>query len=219
MQTEGDGNCLPRAVLGACEYEDYLEGRKYGHHQLRLQLVNHLVQYREELFDEVVDDIKMCYGGFEDEETYTYKTYLQYMMKNRTWCDIISLKAIASMWAAKITVINADTLYQTKIRHDGLPQEADICVLFNANYVTGHYISCLKTSGENFIIGIPKEGPGYKRGVDRVERSRRRDYDWKGDEEDELIAIPLNLYKELVHKAEQFDKMKASAEGEDVIEG
>ena len=156
LQTEGDGNCCLRAVLGACEHEDFFQGMKYGFHQLRLQFVLHLVEQRELLFDEIEDDIKMSYGGFEDAETYTYKSYLLEMMKNQVWCDMVCLKAIASMWGAKITVISADTLYRTNIRHKGLPQDADIVVMFNGNYVTGHYVSCLKTNGENFIIGIPK---------------------------------------------------------------
>ena len=75
LQTEGDGNCLLRAVLGACKYEDYFEGLKFGYHQLRLMMVLHLVEEREILFEEIKEDIKMCYGGIEDTETYTYKSY------------------------------------------------------------------------------------------------------------------------------------------------
>ena len=201
-------------MLGACEFEDFFEGMKYGFHQLRLQFVLHLVEQRELLFDEIQDDIKMSYGGFEDAETYSYKTYLLEMMKNQVWCDMVCLKAIASMWGAKITVINADTLYRTNIRHKGLPQDADICVMFNGNYITGHYVSCLKTNGQNFIIGIPKEGPGYRRETDRIERKMRGDYDRKKDGEEDLMVIPISVYKTLVHKAEQYDKMKKIADEE-----
>ena len=221
LQTEGDANCCLRAVLGACEYEDFFQGMKYGFHQLRLQFVLHLVEQRKLLFDEIEDDIKMSYGGFEDAETYSYKSYLLEMMKNQVWCDMICLKAIASMWGAKITVISADTLYRTNIRHKGLPQDADIVVMFNGNYITGHYVSRLKTNGQNFIIGIPKEGPGYRRETDRIERKMRGDYDRKKDDEEELMVIPISVYKTLVHKAEQYDKMKKIAEEEagDVGEG
>ena len=65
MQTEGDGNCLLRAVLGCCEFEDLQEGLRYGYHQLRLQFVYHLVTHREELFDVIADDIKMSYGDMK----------------------------------------------------------------------------------------------------------------------------------------------------------
>ena len=208
LQTEGDGNCLLQAVLGSCEMEDYFEGLKYGYHQLRLQFVNHMVQERDILYDELVKDIKMCYGGFEDCETFTYKTYCQKMMQNKVWCDIVALKVIASMWAAKITVINADNLYRTDIRHEGLPQDADIVLLFNANYINGHYVSCLKTDGTNFMIGIPEVGEGYRRNTDRIERKLRGDHDWIEDGEEELICIPMSIYRKLIYKSEQYDKMK-----------
>ena len=175
-------------------------------------MVLHLVEQREILFEEIKEDIKMCYGGTEDTETYTYKSYCKKMMKNKVWCDIVALKAIASMWAAKITVINADTLYRTNIRHDGLPQEADFVLLFNGNYVNGHYVSCLRTDGKNFIIGVPEEGPGYDRGGDRIERKMREDYDWQEDGEEEMVCIQMSLYKTLLHKAEQCDKMKKIAD-------
>ena len=174
--------------------------------------MNHLVQYREVMFDEVKDDIKMQFGGFEDTETYIYKTYLQHMMKDRTWCDLVALKAIASMWAAKLTVIAADTFYQTRVRHDGPCQGADICVLFNGNYVLGHYISCLKVDGSHFIIGIPEEEPGYNRWTDRVERKGRADYDWRDKDEEELAYLTLSQFMELRVKADKYDKMKSIAE-------
>ena len=192
--------------------EDYFEGLKYGYHQLRLQFVNHMVQERDILYDELVKDIKMCYGGFEDCETFTYKTYCQKMMQNKVWCDIVALKVIASMWAAKITVINADNLYRTDIRHEGLPQDADIVLLFNANYINGHYVSCLKTDGTNFMIGIPEVGEGYRRNTDRIERKLRGDHDWMEDGEEELICIPMSIYRKLIYKSEQYDKMKEIAD-------
>ena len=118
------------------------------------------------------------------------------------------------MWAAKITVISADSLFRTHIRHNGLPQDADIVVLFNGHYYMGHYVSCLKTNGENFMIGIPKEGPGYKREQDRIERKLRGDYDVKKPGEDDLMVIPVSVYAQLVHKAGEYDKMKKIADEE-----
>ena len=203
-----------RAVIGSCEFEDEKAGKKFGCHQLRLMFVNHLVQYRDTLFDEVKDDIKMQFGGFEDAETYSYKTYLLHMMKDGTWCDLVALKAIASMWAAKINVISANTFYQTKIRYDGPAQGADIAILFNGNYILGHYVSCLKTNGSHFIIGIPEEGPGYIRMTDRVERKKRGDYDWFDEGDEEMVYIPLNMYMELKKKADKYDQIKDIASQE-----
>ena len=85
----------------------------------------------------------------------------------------------------------------------------------------------MKTDGKNFIIGVPEIGEGYRRNTDRIERKLRGDYDWrqKGEErklrgdydwrqkgEEEMVCIPLTLYKKLVYKSEQYDKMKEIAE-------
>ena len=212
FQTEGDGNCLLRAVLGACNMEDQMEGKKYGFHQLRLQAVEHMVTHRELLFDKLKQDIRMTYGALEDVEEneeggYSYKSYCHYMRKNGTWCDLIVLKVIASMWSCRITVIHADNFYQTRIRHDGHPNEADIVIVFNASYHHGHYITTVRTNGENFILGIPEKHECYDRSSDRVERAKRKEFDWCEEGEQELVMVPMEVYKMLIYKSEQYDKM------------
>ena len=191
--------------------EDQEESKKFGYHQLRLMAVEHLVMYRELLFDEISEDIRMTYGALEDVEeegsSYSYKSYCEYMMKNGTWCEPVMLKAIASMWSAKITVIHADNFFHTTIRHKGDPFNADIVIVFNASYFHGHYISCLRTNGENFIIGSPERDAEYDRGLDRVERVRRQDFDWMEEGEGEMMVVPMEVYKMLIYKAEQYDKV------------
>ena len=199
-------------MLASCDFEDMREGKKYSHHQLRLQAVNHMVLHRDVLFDELSEDIRMTYGALEDVEEneaggYSYKTYLEYIMKDGVWCEPIILKAIASMWAARITIIHADTFYQTKIRHQGTPYNADIVLVFNGSYHHAHYIATVRTNGENFILGIPEKCEGYERNKDRVERAKRKEFDWKEEGEDELVVIPMEIYKMLVYKSEQYDKM------------
>ena len=68
------------------------------------------------------------------------------------------------------------------------------------------------------LLEFPKEDPGYRRETDRIERKMRGDYDRKKDDEEELMVIPISVYKTLVHKAEQYNKMKkiAEEEGDDV---
>ena len=215
FQTEGDGNCLFRAILNSCDFVDPSEGKKYGYHQLRLQAVNHMVMQRDLLFDEVKEDIRMTYGALEDVEGelraggggLSYKSYCQYMMGNGVWGDIIILKVIASMWACKLCVIHADTFNRTNFRFEGALTGADITLVFNCNYLRGHYIGCVRTDGTNFVIATPQKDADYVRVIDRVERCKRSDYNWEEGEEDRLISIPENLYKMLCYKAEQFDKM------------
>ena len=147
----------------------------------------------------------MTYGALEDVEEneeggYSYKSYMKY--KNLVWCEPIMLKAITSMWVCRITVIHADNFYQTKIRHKGDPYNADIVLVFNASYHHAHYLATVKTNGENFILGIPENADGYERSTDRVERAQRKEFDWKEEGEQELVVVPLDIYKMLVYKSE-----------------
>ena len=63
------------------------------------------------------------------------------MMKNGEWCDTIMIKAIASMWSIRISVIYANNFTQVKFHHDVAACQADIVLLYN-----GHYIMCMDTT-------------------------------------------------------------------------
>ena len=206
-----DGNCFLTAVLKSCEMEDHVEGKKFGHHQLRLCLINHLIDYRNELFDEISEDIKMVYGALEDVESSTgsmsYKSYLLYMIRDGIWCDIIMIKALASMWACKVTIFTANSLYIDNFRHNFDPFVADICLLFNGNHTQGHYCSVVRTDGQNFIIAKPKYHESYDRATDRLERGFRKDYDWMDEGENAMMQIPVDVYKSMLHKCQMYDKM------------
>ena len=105
--------------------------------------------------------------------------------------------------------MNADTLYENKYRHDGDPQDADICLLYNGSYLHGHYLACVRTNGTNFVLGVPELAEGYSRVEDRIERRLRNDYMWTEEGDDEIMAIPVSLYASLLNKAEKYDKLIA----------
>ena len=75
------------------------------------------------------------------------------MMKNGEWCDTIMIKAIASMWSIRISVIYANNFTQVKFRHNVAACQADIVLLYNGHYVNGHYIGTVHAAGDNFLIG------------------------------------------------------------------
>ena len=79
--------------------------------------------------------------------------YLQCMMKNGEWCDTIMIKAIASMWSIRISVIYANNFHHVKFHHDVAACQADIVLLHNGYYVHGHYIATVHSAGDNFLIG------------------------------------------------------------------
>ena len=207
LQTKGDGNCLLNAVLGSCDFVEEEDGQKFGPHQLRLAIINHFIDYRELLFDEISEEIRLVHGALEDTDSgnggYSYKSYLEYMMKNKVWCDTIMIKGIASMWSVKITVMYADTFYKVPYRHELASPLADIVLLFNGHYVNGHYCATLKVRGDNFVIGIPYAGEGYCRDDDRMERSGRGDYEWSEEGEVPMVSMPLESFNELLSKYDE----------------
>ena len=79
---------------------------------------------------------------------------------NKVWCDTIMIKGIASMWSVKITVMYADTFYKVPYHHELASSLADIVLLFNGNYVNGHYCATLKVRGDNFVIGSHMQEKG-----------------------------------------------------------
>ena len=76
---------------------------------------------------------------------YSFKMYLQRMMKNAEWCDTI--------WSIRISVIYANNFHQVKFHHDVAACQADIVLLHNGHYVHGHYIATVHSTGDNFLIG------------------------------------------------------------------
>ena len=169
------------AVLESCEFLEESDRKKFGAHQLRLAVINHIIDQRELLFDEFAEDIKYCYGAFKDTKSgnggYSFKTYLKRMMKNGEWCDTIMIKAIASMWSVRISVIYANNFTQMKFRHDVAACQADIVLLYNGHYVNGHYIAAVHAAGDNFLIGrVHKDEVGYDRDTDKMERQHQSDF-------------------------------------------
>ena len=193
------------AVLESCEFLEESDRKKFGAHQLRLAVINHIIDQQELLFDEFAEDIKYCYGAFEDTESgnggYSFKMYLERMMKNGEWCDTIMIKAIASMWSVRISVIYANNFTQMKFHHDVAACQADIVLLYNGHYVNGHYIGTVHAAGDNFVIGgVQKDKVAYDRDTDKMERQHRSDYDWQEEGDSPMVTIPLDSYDALTSK-------------------
>ena len=123
------------------------------------------------------------------------------MMKNGEWCDTIMIKAIASMWSVRISVIYANNFTQVKFRHDVAACKADIVLLYNGHYVNGHYIGTVHAAGDNFVIGqVQKDKVAYDRDTDKMERQHRSDYDWQEEGDSPMVTIPLDSYDALTSK-------------------
>ena len=56
---------------------DKEQWKKFGAHQLRLAITNHIIDQRELLFDEIAEYIKYCYGAFKDTRVRKWRILIQ----------------------------------------------------------------------------------------------------------------------------------------------
>ena len=78
------------AVLKSYHFENKKFGKRLSPHQLFLEIINHMIEQQKLLFDLLSDGIKLVYREVKDLDVgqvgYSYKTYLEYMMKRKVWC-------------------------------------------------------------------------------------------------------------------------------------
>ena len=91
---------------------------------LRRSVIRHLIANWNVLGEEITEDIRMLYGRPDselngklllkrkskgknrmDEYGFTVKEWCELMIKDKSWCDMIFIKFIASMWGCKISVL------------------------------------------------------------------------------------------------------------------
>lgn len=111
---------------------DYIKG-EYGHKRLSD------LEYRKKeaegtLTQEEIDD-QLVPGPF------SYSSYLKYMLLPSSWGDEMTLCILSLMWQLSITVIHAETLFQTRIRHDTSFKAADILLVYCSR---SHYVAACK---------------------------------------------------------------------------
>ena len=147
----------------------------YAARYVKHQAVAHFLEYREELFDEVVEAIRMEYGRVDSEfGPFTVREYLHFINKPREYGDFIMLKLISSMWAVKITVLRSDSLREVRFRHDADIDDVDIVLVYNSKPINGHYSPAICVEGgEAETLEIREDmvkSKHYDPEVDRLER-------------------------------------------------
>ena len=61
---------------------------------------------------------------------FSFIQYCEHLLTNATWGDEIVLVLISMLWQVTITVLNADTLGEVRVRHNRPMQHADLLVVF-----------------------------------------------------------------------------------------
>ena len=120
---------------------------------MRREFVAFIIENIDFFFPLLLDSIKGNYGmlrmtdeEYKEKETagtltdmdiqerltpgpFTFVTYLKEMLKPSMWGDEIVLTVFSMMWQLTITVVTAETLLQSKIRHSRKLKDADMVLL------------------------------------------------------------------------------------------
>ena len=176
IQVPKDGDCLYSSIKSSLQIEENSSCDKmYAARYVKHQAIVHFLEYREELFDEVVEAIRMEYGRVDSEfGPFTVREYLHFINKPREYGDFIMLKLISSMWAVKITMLRSDSLGEVRFRHDADINDVDIVLVYNSKPINGHYSPAICVEGgEAETLEIREDlvkSKHYDPEVDRLER-------------------------------------------------
>ena len=66
-------------------------------------------------------------------------TYCQHLLQDKAWGDHIVLTIMSCVWQLKITILHAEDLCETKIRHNSHLPDADLVVVFTGG---NHFMGC-----------------------------------------------------------------------------
>ena len=97
---------------------------------------------------------------------FSVKSYLQWMLEDRVWGDMICCYLLASMWGCRLTVLQGDTCKEIRIRHDVSLKDADVCLLYNSDSFNGHYSAICRD--DELLLETEKVTPkqGYRKELD-----------------------------------------------------
>lgn len=92
---------------------------------------------------------------------FSYKDYLRHLLNHAAWGDEMTVAVLAHLWRAKVTVVNARTLLETRYFHDDKLEDVDVVLVFNGynHYLgTGQFVFSFLFSLVNLtelsIIGL-----------------------------------------------------------------
>ena len=168
VQTQDLGNCLYAAVLRGTQMK-----REVASMMLRRFIVKKITQFpaffskylRRSLahtygharrdpaeVDRLEKESKITADDAADERLqgpFSLVPFCQHLLKDRTWGDQHVLAIISYLWQIRITVLHAEDLTETRIRHDLPLPKTDLLLLFtggNHFMGAGEYFSWLRVN-------------------------------------------------------------------------
>lgn len=160
VQTQDVGNCLYAAVLRGtglkreaatmmlrraivkhvcqfpafyCKYLRKSVAQTFGHQRRDPEEVNRLEREGEISPDDAAD--QRLPGPF------SLVTFLEHILTDRTWGDHHILTIISCMWQVTVTILHAEDLFETRIRHNRSLPDVDLVVIFTGG---NHFMGCRK---------------------------------------------------------------------------
>ena len=148
------------------------------------------------------------------------KSYLQWMLEDKVWGDMICCYLLASMWGCRLTVLQGDTCKEIRIRHDVSLKDADICLLYNSDSFNGHYSAICRD--DELLLETEKVTPkqGYRKELD-VEWERNvkaKDMglrvvgDLGGRTDSEMVLISRDMFDGLLEDRDFATKVRRFVE-------
>ena len=70
---------------------------------------------------------------------FSFHSWLKFMLKNSSYGDAMIVMAMSMLWNLKITVLNAERLFEIRFRHNSIISKADMVLVQSSQ--TEHYIT------------------------------------------------------------------------------
>ena len=159
--TPKDGDCLYSALKWGIDFP-----QEYSADLLKRQVIVTICEHPDFFLRKLEIGIKGTYGGnrltkeqykkkeqegtLEPDEIKDYSApgpfslveYLEYMWKDGTWGDETFVAALSMQWQLASTVLNAEHLYEVRMRHDRPLAEVDLVVVHCGQ---NHYVGACKS--------------------------------------------------------------------------
>ena len=159
--TPKDGDCLYSALKWGIDFP-----QEYSADLLKRQVIVTICEHPDFFLRKLEIGIKGTYGGnrlskaeykkkekdgtLEPDEIKDYSApgpfslveYLEYMWQDGTWGDETFTAALSIMWQLATTVLNAEDLYEVRMRHDRPLGDVDLVVVHCGQ---NHYVGACKS--------------------------------------------------------------------------
>lgn len=172
---------MVNSLLDQIKFQTQKQKAYYNQSYLRRAVVQHCFTERQMLFPFIKTQIKETYGAGAAVGPFSVKTYLEYILTDRNWCDAIFLSLVSSLWGCRISVVRSDSCKTIDYRHDGMSlDKVDFVLLFNCDIVMGHYNSTIRLDDLMTTASKLTRAKGFVERVDKRERVERGYDDPKG---------------------------------------